>query len=52
MSDIRHHKGFSSAQPIKVMFDVRPAIPVATNLIGYALLLTNKKITIFSHGQG
>ena len=41
----------SSAQPIKVRFDFRPAVPAATNLIGYALLLTNKKISISSDGQ-
>ena len=41
--DIKHHQDFSSAQPIKVTFDFRPAVPAATNLIGYALLLTNKK---------
>ena len=41
--DIRHHQDYSSAQPINVMFDSRPAVPAATNLIGYALLLTNRK---------
>ena len=40
---IRHHHEYSSPQPIKVSFDYRPAVPAATNLIGYALLLTNKK---------
>ena len=49
--DIRHHKRFSSAQPIKVMFDFRQPVPTATNLIGYALLLTNKKLSISSDGQ-
>ena len=39
--DIRHHQDYSSAQPIKVRFDFRAAIPAATKLIGYALLLTN-----------
>ena len=28
--DIRHHQDYSSAQPIKVRFDFRPAIPAAT----------------------
>ena len=42
--DIRHHQDYSSAQPIKVRFDVRPAVPAATTLIGYALLLTNKLV--------
>ena len=49
--DIRHHQDSSSAQPIKVGFDFRPAIPAATILFGYALLLTNKKISISSDGQ-
>ena len=44
--DIRHHQNYSSAQPIKVRFDFRPAVPTATNLLGYALLLTNKEISI------
>ena len=39
---IRHQQDYSSAQPIKVRFDFRPAVPAATILIGYALLLTNK----------
>ena len=42
--DIRHHQDYSSAQPIKMRFDFRPAVSAATNLIGYALALTNKKI--------
>ena len=33
MYDIRHHQEYSSAQPIKVRFDFRPAVPAATNLI-------------------
>ena len=41
--DIPHHQDYSSAQPIKVGLDFRPAVPAATNLIGYAFLLTNKK---------
>ena len=40
---VRHLQDFSSDQPIKVMFDFRPAVPAATSLIGYALLLTNEK---------
>ena len=31
--DIRHRQEYSSAQPIKVRFDYRPAVPAATNLI-------------------
>ena len=49
--DIRHHQDYSSAQPIKVRFDFRPAVPLATNFIGYALLLTIKKISISSDGN-
>ena len=49
--DIRHHQDHSSAQPIKVRFHFRPAVPAATNLIGYALLLTNTKISISSDAQ-
>ena len=49
--DIRHHQDNSSAQPLKVRFDFRPAVPTATNLIGYALLLANKDLSISSDGQ-
>ena len=42
--DIRHHQDYSSAQPIKERFDFGLAVPAATNLIGYALLLTKKYI--------
>ena len=49
--DIRHHQDFSSAQPIKVRFNFGPAVPAATNLIGYALLLTSKLVLLSSDGQ-
>ena len=49
--DLRHHQDYSSAQPIKVRFDLRPAVPAATNLIGYALLLTNSLVSVSSDGQ-
>ena len=49
--DIHHHQDYSSAQAIKVRFDFRPAVPAATNLIGYALLLTNKLVSVSSDGQ-
>ena len=49
--DIRHHHEYSSAQPIKVTFDFRLAVLAAINLIGYALLLTDKKLTYSSDGQ-
>ena len=41
--DIRHHGKYSSAQPVKVRFVFRPAVQAATNLSGYAPLLTNRK---------
>ena len=34
VSDVRHHQDCSSAQPIKVRFDFRPAVLAATNLNG------------------
>ena len=43
---IRHHQAYSSAQPIKVRFDFRPAVPVATNLTGCAFLVTNKVLSV------
>ena len=49
--DFRHHQDYKSAQPIKVRFDFRQAVPAATNLYGYALLITTEKISIFSDGQ-
>ena len=49
--DIRHHQDLSSAQPIKVRFDFRPAVPVATKLFGYALLLTNQLVSVSSERQ-
>ena len=48
---IRHHPEYSSAQPVKIRFDFRPAVPAATNLKVYALLLTNNKISISGDGQ-
>ena len=49
--DIRHHQDYSSARPINVRFDFRPAVPAATNLIGYVLLLTNKLVSVSIDGQ-
>ena len=49
--DFRHHQDYSSVQPIKERFDFRAAVPTATNLIGYALLLTNKLVSVSSDGQ-
>ena len=47
----RHHQDFVSVQLIKGRFDFRPAAPVATNLIGYILLLTNKLVLVSSDVQ-
>ena len=49
--DIHHHQYYSSAQPIKIRFDFRSAVPAATNLIGYAHLLTSKLVSVSSDGQ-
>ena len=48
---IHHHQGFSSAQPIRVRFDFRPAVPAETILVGFALLLTNILVSANSAGQ-
>ena len=48
---MHHHEDYSSAQPVNEWSDFIPAVPAATNLIGYALLLTSKKISISSDGQ-
>ena len=50
--DIRHLQGYSSAHPFKVGFDFRPAVPAATNLIGYAFLLRNKKYQFLAMDKG
>ena len=49
--DIRHHQDYSSAEPIKVRSDFRPAVPAAANLIRFALLLTNKVVSVSSDDQ-
>ena len=49
--DIRHHQQYNSAQPIKVRFDFRSAVPAATNLIGYALLLINELVSVSGDGK-
>ena len=36
--DARHHHDCSSTQPINVRFYFKPAVPAATNLIGFSLL--------------
>ena len=47
--DTRYQKNFENAQPIKVEFKFDQPIPVG--IYGYALVLTNKKISISSDGQ-
>ena len=47
----QHHRVYSSAQPFKVRIDFGPAIPAATNLIGYAFVFTNKLVSVSSDGQ-
>ena len=47
--DIRYQKNFESSQPIKVEFKFDGVIPVG--IYGYALVLTNKLISISSDGQ-
>ena len=36
---------------MKIMFDFRPAVPAATNLIGYAHFLTNNLVSVSIDGQ-
>ena len=47
--DIRYQKNFESSQPIKVEFKFDGAIPAG--IYGYALVLTNKLISISSDSQ-
>ena len=47
--DIRYQKKFESSQPIKVEFKFDGVIPAG--IYGYALVLTNKLISISSDGQ-
>ena len=47
--DIRYQKNFENAQPIKVEFKFDGVVPAG--IYGYALVLTNKKISISSDGQ-
>ena len=47
--DIRYQKSFESSQPIKVEFRFDGVIPAG--IYGYALVLTNKLISISSDGQ-
>ena len=47
--DIRYQKDFENAHPIKLEFKFDQPIPAG--IYGYALVLTNKKISISSDGQ-
>ena len=47
--DTRYQKNFESAQPIKVEFKFSETIPAG--IYGYALVLTNKLISISSDGE-
>ena len=47
--NIRYQKNFESSQPIKVEFKLDGVIPAG--IYGYALVLTNKLISISSDGQ-
>ena len=47
--DIRYQKKFTNSQPIKVEFKFEGVAP--NDIIGYALVLTNKSISISSDGQ-
>ena len=47
--DIRYQKKFENAQPIKVEFNFDGIVPAG--IYGYALVLTNKKLSISSDGQ-
>ena len=47
--DIRYQKNFENAQPVKVEFKFSENIP--GGIYGYALVLTNKLISISSDGQ-
>ena len=47
--DIRYQKNFENAQPVEVEFKYSENIPAG--IYGYALVLTNKLISISSDGQ-
>ena len=49
VSDKRYQRNFESAQPIKVEFKFSENIPAG--IYGYALVLTNKWVSIISDGQ-
>ena len=47
--DIRYQKNFTNSQPIKVEFKIDGVVP--NNVNGYALVLTNKLVSLSSDGQ-
>ena len=47
--DIRYQKDFENSQPIKMEFKFTGVVPAG--IYGYALVLTNKRISISSDGQ-
>ena len=47
--DIRYQKDFTASQPIKVDFKINGLVPNDIN--GYALVLTNKLVSMSSHAQ-
>ena len=47
--DIRYHKDFESAQPVKIEFKFLANI--SGGLYGYALVLTKRLVSINSDGQ-
>ena len=47
--DIRYQKNYTASQPIKVEFKLDGVVPNDVN--GYALVLTNKLVSISSDGQ-
>ena len=47
--DIRYQKDYTASQPINVEFNIDGVVP--NNVNGYALVLTNKLVSISSDGQ-
>ena len=47
--DVRYQKNYTASQPIKVEFKFDGLVPINVN--GYALVLTNKLVSISSDGQ-
>ena len=47
---IRYQENFTAAQPIKLQFKFDGFVPY--NVIGYALIITNKVVNVSCDGQG